>query len=56
MSSGWWKADVVEGGGGNWGSLDRVFDKSLVAKSQYFIFLRSHIGRMRSGEQVIISL
>lgn len=56
MSSGWWKADTVEGGGGNWGSLDRVFDKSLVAKSQYFIFLRSHIGRMRNDEQVIMSL
>ena len=43
MSSGWWKADILEGGGGNWGLLNRVFDKSLVAKSRYFIFLRSHI-------------
>ena len=42
MSSGWWKTDVVEGGGGNWGSLDRVFDKSLVAKSRYLSFEESH--------------
>ena len=43
MSSGWWKAGVVEGGGGNLGLLDRVFDKSLVEKGSIFhLFEESH--------------
>lgn len=28
LSNGWWKANIVGGCGGKWGSLDRELDKS----------------------------
>ena len=43
------------GRAGNGESLDRAFDRSLVAKIQDFIFSTSHIGCM-SGDQVITGL
>ena len=44
MSGGWWKPGTVGGGGGNGRSLVRELNRSLIAKSQDFIFSTKHRG------------
>ena len=56
LSNGWWKANIVGGCGGKWGSLDRELDKSLVAMSRDLVVLSSHKGHRRTGELVVAGL